>query len=98
MTEYRRAARLQSARSLFMRRPSQVPVPDISRSTTEKEGTSTIAAFMLTILPVLAVVTKVTLGIARSARANRRNRPILRGAMILFFQSLNPGATLERHA
>ena len=76
-----------------MRRLLQVPLPGISRSNTEKEGMSTIAAFMLAILPVLDVVTKVTLGIARPARTNRRNRPILRAAMILFFQLLNLGAT-----
>ena len=41
-----------------MRRPLQVPVLDIPRSTTEKEELRTIAAFMLAILPVLDVVTK----------------------------------------
>ncbi|HEY2967184.1 MAG TPA: hypothetical protein VGK75_02355 [Casimicrobiaceae bacterium] len=54
---------------------------------------STIAAFMLAILPGLDVVTKVTLGVARPVRANWRNRAILRVAMILFFQLLNLGAT-----
>jgi len=53
MTEDRRAAWLQCALSLFMRRPSPVSFFFIYPSTTEKEGMSTIAAFMLAILPVL---------------------------------------------
>src|SRR5437867_21089 len=49
----------------------------------------TIAAFMLPILPVLDVVTKVTVGIARSACANGCNSSISHDGMTLLFQLLN---------
>jgi hypothetical protein len=59
---------------------------------------SAAAGFMLVILPFLDVVTKVTIGTARSAGANGRNYPVSHDGMTLLFQLLNPSGFMEVHA
>jgi hypothetical protein len=56
---------------------------------------STAAAFMLAILPFLDVVTKVTVGTARSAGANGRKYLVSHDGMTLLFQLLNPSGFME---